>query len=350
MRGDVNFGNNIAGTTWATKTYSPGHNAANRGGNVRFGMQDGSFAGMSVTTLQGSNSNFNSQNVALLTHNGAVVGDFPSVFAKYDGQVGIGTTDPVGTLTVRGPNAGNITFEDHTTTSILNLIGRDHNVRLQMGVGNGGLGFAGWIQASYDNTPGSAGGDGNSGSEPLLINPRGGNVGIATTNPLSAFHVNGMSRVDGYTSTTGVTYLSRVGYKETYRFTTGKYRFAFGTGDFYGAIIITGTGTNYSQGTNQERFGRWVITLRYQTNRTLTNLHALGAVYTNTYNTNGLGLIWTNVDNNNSDLLIYNSSSSGAEDGCYIDVEFIAPSNQTLLGVVSRTQYFGGPYTTNPYT
>jgi hypothetical protein len=113
------------------------------------------------------------------------------------GNVGIGTTDPVGKLTVHASNANSVSTEDYNTTSSINIIGHPSYVRLQLGTGGPSLGpYGGWIQASYDNTPGSnPNATGNSGVEPLLLNPIGGNVGIGTTNPQKTLHIYSSSPI-----------------------------------------------------------------------------------------------------------------------------------------------------------
>jgi hypothetical protein len=95
-----------------------------------------------------------------------------------NGNVGIGTTSPFSKLTVSraGINEGTISFDDQTNNAHLTLAGTDALVRLQLGTYNNGN-YGGWIQASYDN------GGINYGTEPLILNPQGGNVGIGTTSP-----------------------------------------------------------------------------------------------------------------------------------------------------------------------
>jgi hypothetical protein len=94
------------------------------------------------------------------------------------GKVGIGTTTPFSTLQVSRPVTNTIGTADGSNSAGLTIAGTDSLVRLQLGVAGASLGpYAGWIQASYDN------GGGANGTEPLLLNPLGGNVGIGTTAP-----------------------------------------------------------------------------------------------------------------------------------------------------------------------
>jgi hypothetical protein len=120
------------------------------------------------------------------------VGATTSTFA---GNVGIGTTSPFGRLNVSraGINEGAISFDDQANNAHLVLAGTDALVRMQLGTYNNGS-YGAWIQASYDN------GGVNYGTEPLILNPQGGNVGIGTTSPVRRLDVNGGEgvRVSGY--------------------------------------------------------------------------------------------------------------------------------------------------------
>ena len=104
------------------------------------------------------------------------------------GNVGIGTTSPFGKLNITRPgiNEGAISFDDETSNAHLVLAGSDALVRMQLGTYNNGS-YGAWIQASYDN------GGTSYGTEPLILNPQGGNVGIGTTAPGYKLDVNGAS-------------------------------------------------------------------------------------------------------------------------------------------------------------
>ena len=93
------------------------------------------------------------------------------------GNVGIGTTSPISKTTITKAVTNTVTLADSNNASHLTLAGSDALVRLQLGCGGSSLGYAGWIQASYDNTGGAF------GVEALLLNPSGGDVGIGTTTP-----------------------------------------------------------------------------------------------------------------------------------------------------------------------
>jgi hypothetical protein len=109
VRGNVQFGSNMLSNTKIAKTFTPTHVSSNRGSKILFGLDDGSFSGLVVTNVVGSNSSFNSQNVSIVNHNGGVQGDIETLTCKYDGTVGIGTSSPEAKLDVWGQdiNEGN---------------------------------------------------------------------------------------------------------------------------------------------------------------------------------------------------------------------------------------------------
>ena len=99
------------------------------------------------------------------------------------------TLNAVGKMSVYVPSTNTITFADNTSTAGLVIVGTGDRVRLQLGVGSNLIGpYGAWIQASYDNTGGLI------GSEPLLLNPIGGNVGIGTTSTSYKLDVAGSGR------------------------------------------------------------------------------------------------------------------------------------------------------------
>jgi hypothetical protein len=94
------------------------------------------------------------------------------------------TLNSIGKATIYVPSTNTVTFADNTSTAGLVIAGTGDRVRLQLGVGSNTLGaYGGWIQASFDNTGGVT------GTEPLLLNPNGGFVGIGTTSPSQALQV-----------------------------------------------------------------------------------------------------------------------------------------------------------------
>jgi len=94
VAGSAQFGSNVVDTTIIQKVFSPAHVAANRGAKIRIGLNDGGFSGVEVQNTVGSNGSHNSQNVHLINHNGGVAGDIYSLTARYDGNIGIGITNP----------------------------------------------------------------------------------------------------------------------------------------------------------------------------------------------------------------------------------------------------------------
>jgi len=104
----------------------------------------------------------------------------------FNTQVGINTATPFSKLTVAVPATNTVSTADSSNTAGIVVAGTGNLVRLQLGVGSTTEGpYGGWIQASYDN------GGGANGTEPLLLNPVGGNVGIGTTTPTYTLQVNG---------------------------------------------------------------------------------------------------------------------------------------------------------------
>ena len=99
--GNINLVDDVANETKVTKEFQP-HNTANRGAKVRFGLEDGSFGGVEVENVVGSSGAHNSQTVHIVNHNGAVQGDIRSLTARFDGNIGIGSTNPFYALDVIG--------------------------------------------------------------------------------------------------------------------------------------------------------------------------------------------------------------------------------------------------------
>ena len=121
------------------------------------------------------------------------------------GKVGIGESSPVAKLEIakNGINVGTISFEDESSNAHLMIKGVDSRVRLLLGTFNNGN-YAGWIQASYDNSPN---GSGTSGTEPLALNPQGGAVGIGVASPSSTLDVFSATNSEMRLSTTSTGFL-----------------------------------------------------------------------------------------------------------------------------------------------
>ena len=102
VAGSINIGKNVTTNTSVTKLFDPTHLTANRGSTIKFGLEDGSFSGIQVENVEGSNSSYNSQNVHIINHNGGVAGDIRSLTARFDGKIGINSTSPTEKLDVDG--------------------------------------------------------------------------------------------------------------------------------------------------------------------------------------------------------------------------------------------------------
>ena len=86
VRGSIGVGRDLTNTTELIKSFSTVHASGNRGGNIRFGISDGGYAGVEVVNEQGSNASYNSQSINFHTHNGAIdAGARMSI--RYDGRV-----------------------------------------------------------------------------------------------------------------------------------------------------------------------------------------------------------------------------------------------------------------------
>lgn len=99
-----------------------------------------------------------------------------SAISETNGNVGIGTTNPAATLDIVGSRANNI----GVNTAITKVGGAD--VYLYTGALNGTPSYAVWMQTMRSS---------DFFTFPLVLNPKGGNVGIGTANPASALEIDG---------------------------------------------------------------------------------------------------------------------------------------------------------------
>ena len=144
-------------------------------------------------------------------------------------------------LHVNAAAAAAITLDEENSTAGINIRGYADNVNLQMGIGAAGLNYAGWIQSSYDNVS-------STGTEPLLLNPIGGNVGIGTTSPASTLDVGGTAAIKIPAGTTAQRPESPVAGMMRFNITTKKVEFYDGTSWFGIGSIVAAGGTVLNSG------------------------------------------------------------------------------------------------------
>jgi len=147
----------------------------------------------------------------------------------------------------------------------------------------------------------------------------------------------------------GINYLGQEGYRQKWLITQGRYRFCFGTEDFYGAIFIEMYGTNYNQGTSEVRVGKAVIPLRYGTSRSIIQVYEAGGVCVGAYRTNGIGLVWCNINGTVGDL-IYTNAGSNQPDAVLATELHLLSNGSSLIGKFYRMCHTNILYdATNPY-
>jgi hypothetical protein len=249
------------------------------------------------------------------------------------GNVGIGTINPTNKLVIQN---GNYSMTD--TGYVIGTTTNNFGMIMEVS-GNVGNSAALWIKNDTPSAPVST----------LLRVENNGNVGIGTA-PTARLDVNGVYNLRGGSEVGGVRFIGRTGMSEYFQLTQGKFLFNFNTFDFYGSIYIKAYGTNYNRGTQQERIGKWVISLRYQNNRTLNSIYTYGIVNTSTYGT-GLSIIWTNTSTTQGELRIYNENSADPDTELAIELEYFRQGGQTLVGKITRTAHTNTEYNfpSNPY-
>ena len=148
---------------------------------------------------------------------------------------------------------------------------------------------------------------------------------------------------------TGINYLGREGYREKWLITQGRYRFCFGTEDFYAAIFIEMYGTNYNQGTSEIRVGKAVIPLRYATSRSIVQIYNAGGVCVGAYLTNGIGLVWCNINNTVGDLIYTNAGANQPDSVLATELQLLS-NGFSLVDRFYRMCHTTSLYdTVNPY-
>lgn len=107
-----------------------------------------------------------------------------------DGNIGIGATDTPARLTVVG-NRNVPAFPNLTSNGIMR-IAVNGSEGLDIGKTDGTGGFSAWIQSGFSGS-----------SDPLSLQPLGGNVGVNVLAPTNSLHVNGTVRIVDGTQATG---------------------------------------------------------------------------------------------------------------------------------------------------
>jgi hypothetical protein len=147
----------------------------------------------------------------------------------------------------------------------------------------------------------------------------------------------------------GINFLGREGYREKWLITQGRYRFCFGTEDFYAAIFIEMYGTNYNQGTSEVRVAKAVIPLRYGFSKSISQIYSVGGVCVGAYVSNGIGLAWCNINSSVSDLIYTNAGSNSADSVLATELQLLS-NGFSLTGRFYRMCHTNTLYdTVNPY-
>jgi len=163
----------------------------------------------------GTDSYFDSENFYIRSGNGGS----NKFIVNASGNIGIGTANPSGKLTVDGASTPSSTPSG--TFQITNL-GGGTPTQINMGVLDASP-FYGWIQAQHQTLSGFY--------YNLLLQPQGGNVGIGTTNPSAKLSIN---KNEGSSATT--------------TFTTSNSYLQLGTTDYNTSGAVYAIGLGYSSG------------------------------------------------------------------------------------------------------
>ena len=133
------------------------------------------------TSVGSTNMNFGlvggGDTVGIQTTNSGAAADWNIALNPFGGKVGIGTTDPGAKLEVASTNSSQLTLRNTDTTNGTAGYGN-------LWADNNGL----WLQ-----------GHGDTSGQSIILNPNGGNVGIATQSPDAKLDVEGSLQADTFT-------------------------------------------------------------------------------------------------------------------------------------------------------
>jgi hypothetical protein len=155
----------------------------------------------------------------------------PQVTIRSSGNVGIGTTSPIGPLDIAVPATGSAIAAANAQQAFdYSRLRIKHYTESNLGlsIGYAGANFT-YIQACY-----------NEGSvAPILINPFGGNVGIGATSPATLLNLKSSTTTELRLESVGGTYRSFIGFR-----TDGqKYDLGVNLNDLQDALSINYAGT-----------------------------------------------------------------------------------------------------------
>ena len=177
IQGNVIVNKDSTSANFVSKTFTTGHDVANRGGSILFGMDDATQTGMKITTSAATDPDYNKQEIEFITHEGgSSVGT--RLFINSNGKVGIGTSAPTANLQVAGTSTYNSdsakAFRVCDSTTITKGVDIGYDTALDLG----------FIQAGHFG----------SAFKHLLLQPNDNNVGIRMTNPSQPLDVTGNIR------------------------------------------------------------------------------------------------------------------------------------------------------------
>ena len=283
-----------------------------------------------ITAVAGTNYS-NRTDLAFYTNTASVVHATEKVRITGDGDIGIGTTIPYAKLHVAGTIYSNV---------------RCNTIDTDDGISNNFQGYGGYWALRTDESNGFNLDVYGGGTPKTVLNiPQA--TGISCFSGIVCIPVAMIG--SSCSPSAGINYLGREGYREKWLITQGRYRFCFGTADFYGSMFVEFYGTNYNQGTSEVRVGKAAIPLRYGQSRSIGQIYNLGGACIGGYLTNGIGLVWCNISDTVGDLIFTNAGSNQPDAVLATELHFLA-AGYSLAGKFTRICYTTSLYdSTNPY-